>query len=171
MPGETKFCASVNLLHVHRALIVANHDAFNRPGVYCIPEGSIDLTRDLLLPQLRRTRTGGRPGASLRTASLRLHMISKLLGEHFLCAHIRPKTPKAPRAKLPKKSAEQLHLIGDKAPLVTRDSSEAARTLSERCYPHTEHSWCLGSNQSLSVGWTHACCQKYKAEVSAGGVV
>ncbi len=56
MPGETKFCASSHLLHVGRALIVTNHDGFTRPGVSYVPEGSIDLTRDLLLPQSWRKR-------------------------------------------------------------------------------------------------------------------
>ncbi len=36
-----------------------------------------------------------------------------------------------------------------------RDSSEVARALNQRCYPHTGncgHRWCLSSSPSLSVG-------------------
>ncbi len=36
-----------------------------------------------------------------------------------------------------KKSAWLLHQIGDKAPPAARDSSEVARPLNRRCYPHT----------------------------------
>ncbi len=47
-----------------------------------------------------------------------------------------------------KKSAWLLHEIGDKAPPVARDSSDVARALNQRCYPHTGdggHSWGLSS--------------------------
>ncbi len=48
-----------------------------------------------------------------------------------------------------------LHLISDKATPAACDSSEDARTLNQRCYPHTGnggHSWCLSHSLSLSVG-------------------
>ncbi len=48
-------------------------------------------------------------------------------------------------------------LIGDNAPPAARDSSEVARAFGRRCYPHTgngEHSWCLSSSLSLSVGFS-----------------
>ncbi len=55
------------------------------------------------------------------------------------------------RAQLLKESAWLLHLIGDKAPLATRDSSGLLC-----CYPHTGHgglNCCLSSSLSLSVGF------------------
>ncbi len=48
-------------------------------------------------------------------------------------------------------------LNGDKAAPAARDSSEVARSLNQRCYPHTGnggHSWCLSSSPSLSVGFS-----------------
>ncbi len=54
-----------------------------------------------------------------------------------------------------KTSAWLLHLIGDKAPPAARDSSEVARSLRQRCYPHTGsdgQSWCWSSSLSLPVG-------------------
>ncbi len=42
-----------------------------------------------------------------------------------------------PRAQHFKKCAWLLRLIGHKAPLATRDSSEAARALNRHCHPHT----------------------------------
>ncbi len=48
-------------------------------------------------------------------------------------------------------------LIGDKAPHAARDSSEVARSLNRRCYPHAgngEDSWCLSSSLFLSVGFS-----------------
>ncbi len=47
-----------------------------------------------------------------------------------------------------------LHLNDAKA---ARDRSEIAPALSRRCYPHaenSEHSWCLSSSLSLSVGFS-----------------
>ncbi len=54
-----------------------------------------------------------------------------------------------------KMSAWLLHLIGDKAPPVARDSGEVARAYKQRCYSHSGnvgHSWCLNSSLFLSVG-------------------
>ncbi len=48
-------------------------------------------------------------------------------------------------------------LIGDKTPPAARDSSEVARALNQRCYPHTRnggHRWCLSSSLSLSEGFS-----------------
>ncbi len=62
-----------------------------------------------------------------------------------------------PRAQLLKKSAWLLHLIGDKAPPTALDSSEVARTVNRRCYPHIGndgHNWCLSSSLSLSIGFS-----------------
>ncbi len=45
-------------------------------------------------------------------------------------------------------------LIGAKAPPAARDTSEVARALNQRCYPHTGnggHSGCLSSSLTLSV--------------------
>ncbi len=53
-----------------------------------------------------------------------------------------------------KMSAWLLHLISDKAPPAARESSEVARPLKQRCYPHTGnggHRWCLSSSLSLPV--------------------
>ncbi len=65
---------------------------------------------------------------------------------------------KAPRAQLLKKSAWLLHLIGG----IARDSSEVARPLNRRGYPHTGnggHSWCLSSSVFLSIGFSsRGCC-------------
>ncbi len=43
----------------------------------------------------------------------------------------------APKAQVLKKSVWLLYLLGDKAPTVARDISEAARVLKCRCYPQT----------------------------------
>ncbi len=60
------------------------------------------------------------------------------------------------RIELLLKDAWLLHLIGNKAPSVARDiSSEVARTLNRRCYPHTGnggHGKCLSGSLTLSVG-------------------
>ncbi len=42
-------------------------------------------------------------------------------------------------APLLKMSAWLLHFIGVNVPPAARDSSEVARTLNLRCYPHTEN--------------------------------
>ncbi len=64
----------------------------------------------------------------------------------------------SPRAQLLNtRSAWLLNLIGEKVPLAARDSSEVARALNLRCYPHTGnggHRWCLSSSLSLSVGFS-----------------
>ncbi len=51
------------------------------------------------------------------------------------------------KAQLLKKGSWLLRLIGDKAPLVARDSREFACSLNRRCYPHIGN----GSSLSLSV--------------------
>ncbi len=70
------------------------------------------------------------------------------------------------RARLIKKSSWLVHLIRDKAPPVAHDSGNVARTLDQRCYPHTGNGgyrWCLSSSLSWSVGLSiqdeaHGCC-------------
>ncbi len=64
---------------------------------------------------------------------------------------------KGDNAQLLKNSTWLLHIIGDEAATAAHDSSEVARTLNGRCYPHTgngEHSWCLSSSLPLSVGFS-----------------
>ncbi len=81
----------------------------------------------------------------------------------------------APRAQSLKKSAWLLRLIGDKAPPATGDSSEAARTLNRRCYPHIgngEHSlpsrtkpWMLPSPRHrgfTTMRTLFTCCLNWK---------
>ncbi len=54
-----------------------------------------------------------------------------------------------------KKSARLPHLKGNKAPPVSSDSSEVARTSIRRYYPDTGnggHGWCLSSSISLTMG-------------------
>ncbi len=65
----------------------------------------------------------------------------------------------APRVQLLKKSAWYLHLIGDKAPPAARDSSEVARALNRRWYPHVWNCglwWCLNKKLSLKVQFSMA---------------
>ncbi len=54
-------------------------------------------------------------------------------------------------------SAWSLHLIGEKASPAARDSSEAARALNRRCYPHIGkggHRWQLSRSPPLPVGFS-----------------
>ncbi len=73
-------------------------------------------------------------------------MVRRMSSISYYCLGI------ALRAQLPKKNAWLLHLIGDKAPLATRDCSGLLC-----CYPHTGHgglNCCLSSSLSLSVGFS-----------------
>ncbi len=60
---------------------------------------------------------------------------------------------------------EECLVIIDKAPPAARGSSEFARALNWRCYPHTgngEHSWCLSCSPSLSVEFSVQDAGRYR---------
>ncbi len=116
----------------------------------------------------KRAAVQGRPSALVRACAANTHQNPwslKIQGKRWLWKWARKRGQLfwtyrglfrkcLPRAKLLKKRAWFLQLIGDKAPLATRDSNAVARVLTRRCYPNSgnrEHSCCLNSKLSLSL--------------------